>query len=354
MKRIVATHHTVLSIFYTLILMIFVLSGCSKVSDAISDNPTGDKYIHTVTVDGMVREFIVYVSQKARRDGHAPVVLMFHGTSGDGEKFYNISGWTQKSDTEGLIAVFPSALYSCFKEDENGDGDFSDGEELKTTTKWMGWDWATTTKFAQCTPADIAALSAADQVRVNHPYPNDVIFFDAMLDYLGAHYSIDQKRIYATGFSNGGQFTSQLAMERSEKLAATAGAAGGLSLPAVAATRPLTHVFTFGSLDDRFTTLIGVNEIPMQEMTIAIPLIDAMVDTLRTVVQVTDAYTYTEQTISSVKTSRWTYAASTAGASNRLIVAVIDDAKHQYPNGENHPVVMANLLWDIFRPLSLP
>ena len=28
----------------------------------------------------------------------SPVAFMFHGTGGDGEKFYNISGWKEKAD----------------------------------------------------------------------------------------------------------------------------------------------------------------------------------------------------------------------------------------------------------------
>ena len=34
--------------------------------------------------------------------------------------------------------------------------------------------------------------------------------------------------------------------------------------------------------------------------------------------------------------------------------AVIEGLGHQYPNGINHPVVMANALWEIFRTQALP
>lgn len=48
------------------------------------------------------------------------------------------------------------------------------------------------------------------------------------------------------------------------------------------------------------------------------------------------------------------YETSLAGANNQLIVAVIEDATHQYPNGTNHPVVMTDPLWPFFSRYSLP
>lgn len=38
---------------------------------------------------------------------------MLHGTSGDGLKFYNISGWKELVEEENFITVFPSALSWC-------------------------------------------------------------------------------------------------------------------------------------------------------------------------------------------------------------------------------------------------
>ena len=39
-----------------------------------------------------------------------PLVFMFHGTSGDGERFLRISGWREQADATGLVAVFPTGL----------------------------------------------------------------------------------------------------------------------------------------------------------------------------------------------------------------------------------------------------
>jgi polyhydroxybutyrate depolymerase len=50
----------------------------------------------------------------------------------------------------------------------------------------------------------------------------DVLFFDAMLADLSKKYQVDEKRVFAAGFSNGGGFSTVLWSTRSDKLAATA------------------------------------------------------------------------------------------------------------------------------------
>ena len=57
----------------------------------------------------------------------------------------------------------------------------------------------------------------------------DLKFFDAMLAGLRAEFPIDEKRIYATGHSNGGLFTYLLWAERGEVLAAVAPSAALLA-----------------------------------------------------------------------------------------------------------------------------
>ena len=73
--------------------------------------PVGTAYAtgfncRTLDLDGVQRRFEVYVPANVPAD--APVVFMFHGSSGTGEQFANISGWREEADQRGLIAVFPT------------------------------------------------------------------------------------------------------------------------------------------------------------------------------------------------------------------------------------------------------
>lgn len=64
-----------------------------------------------VDVDGHPRRFVVYVpATRAVTGSRAPVVFMFHGSSGSGEQFLRISGWREQADATGLVAVFPTGL----------------------------------------------------------------------------------------------------------------------------------------------------------------------------------------------------------------------------------------------------
>jgi len=56
----------------------------------------------------------------------------------------------------------------------------------------------------------------------------DVALFDALLAAVTAQYSVDLTRIYATGFSAGGLFTTYLTMYRAAELRATAPFSGGV------------------------------------------------------------------------------------------------------------------------------
>src|SRR5688572_21968841 len=100
------------------VLMLAVLTAIGAVAPAAADfgvpcdsnADAGSAYVEGVNcrlmeVDGYPREYIVYVPAGATaRMGageQVPLVLMLHGTGGDGTKFFNISGWREKADAEG-------------------------------------------------------------------------------------------------------------------------------------------------------------------------------------------------------------------------------------------------------------
>jgi polyhydroxybutyrate depolymerase len=313
------------------------------------------KHVHRLTVDGTSRDVIVYVPPQAAGPTPVPAVFMFHGTSGDGEKFFNISHWREKSDETGLISVYPSALTYCFYEDENRDGDFDDAGERKLTTKWAAGELGGP-MMPLCTAQDVAMLSPENQALVDHPLMDDLAFVDAMLDLLSREYAVDASRIYASGFSNGGQMTSRLALERYDRFAAIAAAAGGLAMAPAPIPRPMSFVWSVGTLDDRFTAAAGVSEIPITPTTPGDNafLHDRVIATYLAMFQLADAYTYDVQTVEDKRIASYRYETSTVGASNSFTFALVEDAEHFYPNGTNHPLVIVNPLWIFFGTQTLP
>jgi polyhydroxybutyrate depolymerase len=168
-------------------------------------------------VDGVAREALVVVGSREA----APVVFAFHGHGGSMQNAQRSFG-IEKHWPEAVV-VYPQGLPTP--------GRLSDPEG-----KRPGWQHA-----------------------VGEQGDRDLKFFDAMLATLKDKHKIDEKRVYATGHSNGGQFSYLLAGARREALAAIApsAAAGGRF---VKEPCPILHVM--GTKDPLVTPA-------MQERTIA-------------------------------------------------------------------------------------
>jgi polyhydroxybutyrate depolymerase len=135
------------------------------------------------TVDGVVREAGVYAPASAKRTV-TPLVFVFHGHGGTARSAVKSFGMNQH---------WPEAI-SVYMQGLNTPGVLTDPEGRKT-----GWQ----------------NLPGTQQDR-------DLKFFDAVLARLKQDYKVDEKRIFATGHSNGGGFTYLLWAVRGDVFAAFA------------------------------------------------------------------------------------------------------------------------------------
>jgi len=287
----------------------------------------------TLMVDGYPREYIVYVPTDPSFDLEAPtpVVFMFHGSSGDGPQYFRISGWREKADAEGFVAVFPTAVQHWVL-DTN-----------RFSTKWNGYKLAGDIDLAKRPPGYPAEA----------PWPaDDIGFTRAMLGDLEANLAVDTKRVYMTGFSNGGQFTSRVAIELSDVVAAAAAAAGTLGGVYEPVER-IPFVFSFGVYDDRFYEAFGVTP-PITrdvEELLAIPEMQGMLfqyltsfDLAFEPYQAVEAAQY-----SAIRWETPDPAGDNPGG-NELVCIVFNNVAHVYPNGVNNPhgFTMTDILWPFF------
>jgi polyhydroxybutyrate depolymerase len=312
------------------------------------------RIVRHLTVDGVVREVVIHVPVSVDGSQDVPVVFMLHGTSGDGDKFYNISGWVPKADQEGFIAVFPSALTYCLGDDEDYDG-VIEPNEYKITTKWAAGKLGTEV-MPLCTDEQVAAFPPNRQAQIeSRILRDDVAFIDAIVDALEELVPADLRRLYVTGFSNGASMSGRLLVERTNTFAAFAMAAGTPTVPGPA-LRPAPVVFTVGSLDDRFLVPLGLGSLPLDETLLDIPEIRQGLSEIALDVQLDDTQVTFEPTpVQGHVVPVFRYDQSlVCGADNVFLAAVIEGATHQYPNGTNHPLVMANVLWSFFSQYSLP
>ncbi len=132
--------------------------------------------------DGYDRIYTVHTPNMLRKEGGFPVVMVFHGGGGNAEGAIRQTSMNETADKYGFIAVYPEGIGKKFHT-WNANG--CCGEAMKKNVDDSG-------------------------------------YVSAMIDRLKTQYNIDEKRIYATGLSNGGMISYRLGCDLSDKIAAIA------------------------------------------------------------------------------------------------------------------------------------
>lgn len=154
----------------------------------------GQTSTQSLSFAGNNRQYILHVpSIYSQTNASVPLVLVLHGLGDNMQNMSNV-GFHQIADTANFIVATPQAL--------------PDPNPLIAT---LGPAWSSGASMFGITPN--ATL-------------DDVGFLSALIDSVSAHYNIDRKRIYFTGFSMGGYMSNRMACERSDKIAAIASVAG--------------------------------------------------------------------------------------------------------------------------------
>lgn len=135
-----------------------------------------------IVSDGISRKFwIQFPTAPSELDNNLPLVITLHGDGGSGDGIAAYSGIAALASTYNFIGVFPDAHTG-------------------------GWNRAVLGE----TPAD------------------DLLFMQDMIDYMCDNYSINKRKVYATGHSAGGFLAYRMAIEMADKIAAIAPVAANM------------------------------------------------------------------------------------------------------------------------------
>jgi polyhydroxybutyrate depolymerase len=189
-------------------LLTFAICAAA-VADATPLTP-GD-HLRRLEVDGRDRSYRVHVPGSYDQSQPAPVVLAFHGAAMNARTMAEFSGLDKKSDEAGFLVVYP-----------NGTG-----------------------------PADLMLFwnAGAFPERENRNSVDDVAFVAALLDDLALVARVDEKRVFATGMSNGGMLCYRLASELAHRIAAIAPVAGTMAIDEAKPSRPVPVMHFHGTAD---------------------------------------------------------------------------------------------------------
>ncbi len=164
-----------------------------------------------VQVGGELRQMNVHLPKhyNLRRSKPAPLMLSFHGYRNFPLFQQVFSGLDETADREGFVLVYPK-----------GSGD----------------------------PLGFNGSGCCGQAWEDGT--DDVAFARAMLDKLERELCIDRRRVFVSGFSNGGFMAHRLACELSDRVAAIASVAGLIQPSSCTPARPMPVLQFHGTADE--------------------------------------------------------------------------------------------------------
>jgi len=219
---------TLISILVVSFFVCFYALGCMAQGElSRPTNPGMGAHSFTLTVGGLERTYIVYVPFNYNLQKQlSAVVIMFHGGGGTARAAMWETGWAEKAEKAGFLAVFPNAM----SRDPAQPSSFARNPQL--------WN------------------DGSDRFYPGRKAPDDVRFIHAMLDDLLARFAADPRRVFVTGFSNGASMSFRIGAELSKRIAAIAPVAGACWLEPLSLERPVPMYYITG-MDDPLNLIEG-------------------------------------------------------------------------------------------------
>ena len=311
-----------------IVLTPFLILNCTKKEDPKMNQLSYSvgKNVYDMELGDTLRNFVIHVPSTYDEKMSVPLLIMLHGSGGDGNRFYNISGWVEKAEEEGFIAVFPTGLEYPI-----------DGTNRRST-KW-------------------SSDGLDDDIPTNYPIFDDVPFFRELIALCGQSFNIDKKRIYMSGFSNGGGFIRSRVIDEMDDLVAAASSGGGLGvnepfMPQHGRYMPLYTIS--GNMDSKITEqLTNVQALPFSMADLyAIPQLKTRIDHLLESMKLSNEYS--EQALPP-QGNVITFDNDINENGQELKMMVVNGLEHNYPNGKNNPhmVNAPDILWPWYMKFQL-
>ncbi len=163
----------------------------------------------SIEIAGVERHYQLHVPPSYRASAAMPLVVAFHGLGGSGAQLERMTGLSLKSDEEGFIVAYPDGVNHM---------------------------WRTATR-----------KSATD----------DLAFVQALVREVSSRYTIDRRRVFATGMSNGGGMTNRVACDLADMFAAVASVSGAYNLSDSCNPARAIPVLAIHGRDDRIVPYGG-------------------------------------------------------------------------------------------------
>lgn len=173
-----------------------------------ADGPGPGDAQFTVLSGGRERVVNLHVPPSYKPGSPAPLVMLFHGLGSNATDIARATGMREKSDAAGFILAAPEGVKFSWNAGDCCGGAMEDGVD-------------------------------------------DVAFVREMVKALSESYCVDARKIYSTGFSNGGFLSLRLACEAADLVAAVAPVGGALGIETCKPAAPVPVLIIHGAADAR-------------------------------------------------------------------------------------------------------
>lgn len=270
---------------------------------------------------GHTRTCLVHLPAAARRQERVPLVLAFHGGMGRGVVVARQSKMTEVAEREGFAVAYP-----------DGTGRFP---------HTLTWNAGLCCGYA-----------------VEHDI-DDVGFVARLIDLLVREHGVDEKRVYATGMSNGGMLCYRLALEIPDRIAAIGAVAATMNVEPREGTRAVAVMHFHGLLDENVVFLGGAGSrqvSPREDR----PVPEALAYWARV-----NGCEPTPEVTEEGEAVIEHYRPAPGHEGRPIVLYKLTEGGHTWPGGEDvtehwntgklvESVHASELMWDFFRSQSLP
>ncbi len=252
-----------------------------------------------VTVDGLPRDYILYIPPGLDSSQMVPVVFAFHYYPASGLDMQNLTGFNAIADTGGFVVVYPNGI----------DGSWNAGS--------------------------CCGLAVENNV-------DESAFVREILADLGTIVSIDAKRIYAMGNSNGGMLSYRLACEMSDTFAAIAPVQGIMWQSPCEPTQPVSVLHVHGVEDSVVPYAGGESSSPDVPRGLHFPSVEQSITTWAQLDGCTNSAQVDEP--GQIPIKHTVYTSCRAGTAVELYA--IEIMGHFWP--ETYVLPISQVTWDFF------
>ncbi|MGA7378746.1 MAG: PHB depolymerase family esterase [Candidatus Sulfotelmatobacter sp.] len=199
-----------------------------------------------VDVNDVSRTYVVHLPQGYNQQQHYPVVILLHGRNQDAADMAGITHFNRLADKDSIIAVYPNAAHGSWN---IGVRPEQVNQAMQPRRGGRRGGWGGYPGGGGGYPGGGGGYPGGggggypgggqgggqnggenpDENRNKSEPPDDVAFLNQMLDQLPMKYSVDTRRIYATGLGDGGFMALRVGCNMADRVAAIA--AVGAAMP---------------------------------------------------------------------------------------------------------------------------